>query len=131
MNSKVLWLRISYWVGAVIDGFAAILMLFPKLFVSFVGINLTPDAGLYFGLRYGAPLMLGWTVLLIWADRRPLERKGVLLITLLPVVVGYVILEIAAISTGISTFWRMFPNLVMQAMLIGLFTYSYVNAEKQ
>jgi len=75
--------------------------------------------------------MLGWTVLLIWADRRPLERKGVLLITLLPVVVGYVILEIAAISTGISTFWRMFPNLVMQAMLIGLFTYSYVNAEKQ
>ena len=74
-------------------------------------------------------MMLGWTVLLIWADRRPLERKGVLLITLLPVVVGYIVLEIVAISTGVSTFWRMLPNLVMQAVLIGLFTYSYVNAE--
>jgi hypothetical protein len=29
----------------------------------------------------GALLMLWWTVLLIWADRKPIERRGVVLIT--------------------------------------------------
>ncbi len=127
MNNKVLWLRISYWVGVVVDGIAAILMLFPKLFISFTGIGLSSDLGFDFGLRYGAPLMLGWTVLLSWADRKPLERKGVLLITL-PVIVGLAILEIAAIPTGVITLGRLVPTLILQTALIGLFTFSYVNA---
>lgn len=32
-------------------------------------------------------LMWGWTFLLIWADRKPLERRGVILLTVFPVVV--------------------------------------------
>jgi len=39
-------------------------------------------------MRTGAPLMAGWTVLLLWADRQPLERRGVLPITVLPVIAG-------------------------------------------
>ena len=130
MSNKILWLRISYWVGAIIDAVAAVLMLFPRLFVSFMGIDLTPDEGFSFGLRYGAPLMLGWTVLLIWADRKPLERKGVLLITSLPVVVGFIVFEIVAVSSGIAPLGRMVPSLIMQVVLIGLFTFSYVNASR-
>ena len=37
-----------------------------------------PGAELRYGLRAGAPLMAGWTLLLLWADRRPVERKDVI-----------------------------------------------------
>ena len=48
----------------------------------------------------GASLMFGWTVLLLWADQKPLERKAVLLITLLPVVLGLALNEIIAVRAG-------------------------------
>ncbi len=79
MKNQIIWLRISYWVGAVSDGFATYRMLFPKI---------AHGVEYRYALGLAASLMLGWTILLIWADRKPLERKGVLLITALPVVSG-------------------------------------------
>ena len=44
-QNPVLWLRISYWVGAIIDILAGLIMLFPGLFTKlmeireFLGIN--------------------------------------------------------------------------------------------
>ena len=128
MDSKIRWLRISYWTGAIVDAFAAIMMLFPKLFLLFSKVDLAPDTGFRFGMRYGAPLMVGWTVLLIWADRKPLERKGVLLITLFPVVAGLVAIEAAAIATGLSSIASTLPILILQAGLVSLFGFSYLNA---
>ena len=128
MNSKIRWLRISYWVGAIVDALAAIMMLFPKLFLLFSKVNLAPDTGFRFGMRYGAPLMVGWTVLLIWADRKPLERKDVLLITLFPVVAGLVAIEAAAIVAGLSSIGSMLLTLIFQAGLALLFGFSYLNA---
>lgn len=32
MNNKVLLLRVCYWLGAVLDGIAAIIMMFPGLY---------------------------------------------------------------------------------------------------
>ncbi|HOU14897.1 MAG TPA: hypothetical protein PKZ84_17455 [Anaerolineae bacterium] len=43
--------------------------------------------------------MLGWTLLLLWADRKPLERKGVLL-CLIPVVIAYMVVGIVGVRIG-------------------------------
>lgn len=129
-DSKIRWLRISYWVGAVVDGLAAVMMLFPELFLVFSGVDLTPDAGLRVGMRWGAPLMIGWTVLLIWADRKPMERKGVLLITLFPVVAGFAIFWVAIIAVGLSSIGNAIPNLIIEAALAALFGLSYLNARE-
>ena len=48
----------------------------------------------------GAALMFGWTALLLWADRAPVERRDVLLLTVFPVVVGLAVNEAAAVATG-------------------------------
>jgi len=97
-NGAVRWLRVSYWAGAILDALAALSMLFPALFAA---TNRLPDFHPGIEYRYAmgmdASLMLGWTALLLWADRKPLERKGVLLITLLPVVLGLVVNEIVAV----------------------------------
>jgi len=75
-------------------------------------------------------LMLGWTALLLWADRKPLERKGVLLITLLPVVLGLVVNEIVAVRAGFLSVESTAPVWVVQALITVLFVFSYLNARK-
>ena len=130
MSKKVLWLRISYWVGIIVDAGAAILMLFPRLFLRFMNVNVDPGPGFSYGLRYGAPLMIGWTVLLFWADRKPLERKGILLITLFPVVAGYIAFEVCSIIAGLATLGQTIPSLIMQTGLIALFTFSYSRSSR-
>ncbi len=119
MKNIILFLRIAYWWGAIADAISAVLMLFPGLFLRMMNFNLAPGRDFTFGLSYGVPLMIGWTILLIWADRKPLERKGILLLTL-PVIAGYIAIELYAISTGITSLGSTLPLLAMQT---GLFTF--------
>ena len=127
---QVLWLRIAYWAGIIMDAIAAIQMLFPQLLVRSYVVDLVPTAEFSFAMRYGAPLMIGWTVLLFWADRKPVERKDILLITAFPVVVGYVAIVIYAVAAGFATLRQMIPALVMQAVLFTLFTIGYWKARR-
>ena len=124
----LVWLRIAYWAGIVTDAIVAVQMLFPRLLLSTYGIELVPTPEFRFAMRYGAPLMIGWTVLLFWANRKPIERKDVLLITAYPVVVGYVAIVIYAVGAGFATLGQMVPALVMQAVLLALFTVGYWKA---
>ncbi len=119
MKGTTSLLRIAYWWGVIADAVSAILMLLPNLFLRVMNFNLTPGRNFTFGLSYGAPLMIGWTILLIWADHKPLERKGILLLTL-PVIAGYIAIELHAISTGITSLGSALPLLAMQT---GLFTF--------
>ena len=127
-QNAVFWLRVSYWVGAVIDFIAAIAMLFPKFTQIFLGFEPIPDPAYRFAIGMGAALMLGWTILLLWADQDPLARKGVLLITVFPVVLGIVGTEIYAVASGFIPLGKMVPTWALQIMLISLFSASYLNA---
>jgi len=76
-------------VGAIADGLAVIPMLFPDMGGFLFGIsNFNPGIEYRYAMGVGASLMLGWAFLLIWADRQPAERKGVLLLTVFPVLFG-------------------------------------------
>jgi len=124
MKRRFILLRITFWLGIIADAIETIRMTFPKLFISTTRIKLTPDISLQFGLLYVMPVMLGWTILLLWADRKPLERRGILL-CLLPVVIAAVGVEIFAISKGFVSVQQMIPAFVSQSILIGLSIVSY------
>ena len=127
-NNPILWLRISYWAGAVLDILAALVMLFPSLFVAVnQPSNFKVDAAYRYAMGMGAPLMIGWTVLLIWSDQKPVERKGILPITLI-VIAGEVVIQIWGISAGFLPLTALLPTFVMQALLVSLFVFSYVYA---
>ena len=128
--NNVTWLRVAFWWGVIADAIETIRMAVPKLFLASTGIELSPDIGFAFGLLYGVPVMLGWTLILVWADRRPVERKGVLL-CLIPVIVAYVVVEIFAISLGIVAPARMMPTFVLQAALLGLCAFSYLASREK
>jgi hypothetical protein len=131
MDDAVRWLRISYWAGAILDALAALSMLSPEVFAATNGLqNFHPGIEYRYAMGMGASLMLGWTALLLWADRKPLERKGVLLITLLPVVLGLALNEIVAVRGGFLSIWMTVPVWFVQAVITSLFIFSYLNARR-
>src|SRR5512132_1000261 len=116
-------LRVAFLAGAVTDAFALGPMLVPPLARLLWGFE--DQGGAYrFAMGYGASLMLGWTVLLLWASRRPLERRFVAALTVL-VIYGLVATEIVAVVGGDMPAVRMIPTWLLQAVLLGLFATAY------
>jgi hypothetical protein len=128
MRKKILLLRICYWIGAVADAISAIVMLLPTVGGSMYGIlDFNPGYEYRYAMGLGASLMLGWTFLLIWADKKPVERRGVLLLTVFPVLFGLIITGIYAVTTGLITADRMIPTWIFQGLITGLYLFSYVH----
>jgi hypothetical protein len=124
----ILFLRVSFWLGAITDGIVAVQLLIPELWVSFNGLPFSPSGTLDFALVTASALMWGWTLLLVWADRKPLERKGILLLTTFPVIFGLALNNVYAAALGLRTWQSALPTLALQCFLAGLFLFSYLNA---
>ena len=132
-KNKIMLLRFSYWLGAILDGLFALDM----SYVTLIGSNsiltniFTRNEFLVGGLSYryalgiAAAMMWGWTFLLIWADRKPVERKFILPLTVFPVVIGLLGNNVFAVLNGLVDFELMLLKLITQCCLIVLFTFSY------
>jgi hypothetical protein len=118
-----LLLRAAFLLGALTDAVALIPMLSPSAANLMWGIEAT--SGAYrFAMGYGASLMFGWTLLLLWAYRRPLERRVVAALTVL-VIYGLLAAEVATVLQGDIAWWRMAPTWFLQALLLSLFAGAY------
>ena len=123
--TSVRWLRVSYWAGAIADALAAVAMLVPELGAAVYGMeDFEPGPEYRYAMRLGASLMIGWTVLLLWADRKPLERRGILPITVL-VIAGLASAGAYAVDADLIARSEMVPTWVVQGLLTILFLYSY------
>ena len=118
-QSKILWLRVSYWSGAIADGVIAIRTMIPEIM---------GETEFRYAMGIATTLIIGWTCLLIWADRKPVERKGVLLLTVFPVISGLLITTTYAVATSTFPFERMVPLWIAGLGLIVLMSFSYYNA---
>ena len=125
MKNKIVWLRIAYWSGAIIDGLAAILLTFPVLNAWFNGAALIDDSPIFRSVNaQAAALMWGWTLLLLWANRQPLERRGVLVLTLFPVLTLLIGSRVQEMLVNQASFLRNLPLFGLQLSLVTLFIYS-------
>ncbi len=122
-------LRLSYWIGAITDAVAAIQMLSPSLFGVMNDIpHFSPGPDYRFAMGMGASLMAGWTALLLWADRRPVERRGVLVLTVVPVILGLAVNEALAVRAGFLPLRSQVPIWGLQLALAVLFLAAYRGA---
>jgi hypothetical protein len=64
--------------------------------------------------------MLGWTLLLVWAYQKPLERRFVAALTIF-VILGLVLTEILGLFAGNLSPGRVVPVLCLQAGLLTIF----------
>jgi len=95
MDKKVVFIRLVYWYGAILDFLVFLDMVMSIIFeFSLMMPNISTDLSYKYQTGTGAFLMLGWTLLLIWADRKPIERKDILILTAIPVVLGIMVINI-------------------------------------
>ena len=122
----------SYWIGIIADAVAALLLLSPTA----ADISLRPQpfaigpVYLYVSRVAGA-LMLGWTVLLFWAQLRPIERADILLITLFPVVSILTVAAVLVAQSNQISVSSLMPMFVLYAVAYCTFIPSYVWAKRQ
>ena len=119
MNSQLRWLKASFAAGAIADAIVGVQMLIP----SRMG-----ETEFRYPMGLAASLMFGWTLLLIWAYQKPVERKGVLLLTIFPVITGILASGGYQVATGAFPFARALPNMIIGIALIALMGFSYFNA---
>jgi hypothetical protein len=80
--------------------------------------------------KYFGSVAFAWTCLLLWADRKPLERKGVLLLTFFPILIPFIAVEIYAMIQNIAPMLNLGLLIGMQTMLLILFGFSYINSKE-
>ncbi len=121
----------SYWIGIIADALATILLFSSKT----ANIVLQPqsfeisEVYLYVSRVAGA-LMLGWTVLLIWGVMKPIERAGILMITLFPVVAILALAAILVVKSGQIAFDKVLPMFILYIVVFATFIPSYLWAKK-
>ena len=129
MRNRFAFLRFAYWFGAILDGAMIVPLLVPSVASAMLGIDaFHPGPDYRYASSVGAALMGGWTTLLVWGGLRPVERRDVLLLTVVPVVVGLVAAGGYAVSTGFVSLSHMAPTFVLQAMGIAIFLTAYAIA---
>ncbi len=119
----IIWLRVGFIAGAVVDALAVLPMVIPfgaKLFWGFSDFT----GMYYFAQGIGAPLMLGWTLLLLWAYKKPMERRFVSMLTLI-VVLGIAIGGVVSVCNGYVDAVKMIPTFIMWPIWITLFGYGF------
>lgn len=116
-------LRAAFLTGAITDALALIPMLFPPMARILWGFE--DVSGPYrFAMGYGASLMAAWTLLLVWAYQRPIERSFVAALTVF-VIYGLVLTEVVAVASGSIAAARMIPTWFLQAVLLAMFAGGY------
>lgn len=117
MDKKRRWLRISYWLAAIADFVIAVLCLIP----SRMGVT-----HYVYPMGLMSAVAFSWGVLLLYADRKPIERQWILLPTIL-VVALLGIVGLHAGITGLLPVSRTVASSTASIFVLSILIYSYLN----
>ena len=124
-------IRICFYLGAITDGLAFIVMLIPRIGTKLFGGNISRNNHDYrFSMGIGSSLMIGWTILLIWGSLKPIERSELLIITVFPVIAGIVTSTIYATKHHIIKINKIIPLWIHLGILSCLYIITYVLSRK-
>lgn len=120
MDKKIRWLRTAYWTAAIADFLIAILALIPER----MGVeNYVYPMGLMSAVAFS------WGIMLVFADKKPLERRWILIPTSLVVtLLGAVVLH--AGLTELIPLIRAIPTLAVTIIVLFILIYSYMKTRE-
>ncbi len=123
-TKKMFWIKLAYWLGIGADALWVVGLLSPSVFALLVGRpDFQADLQVRLIMGIGASLMAGWTLLLVWAVQKPIERKGVILLTAFPVVAGLFVVSLIGFLAG-NTFnlWMIIKTIVLITSMVTSYT---------
>ena len=106
MSDEIRITKFAFLLGAVLDGFWAVALAFPSLYIVVTGNSIVMTTPVRVVFIIAASLMFGWTFLLIWGYLKPVERRFILLLTAFPAVFGIFI------GTLLGFFEKSFPAII-------------------
>ena len=117
------WLiRLPYWLGIAADALWAVALFSPPVFGLLTGVDgFAPGWPMRSAMAIGGILMAGWTVLLLWAVRSPIERRFVILLTALVVAALFVLALINVLQGNSSESWILVKCLVLFVTMLTSF----------
>ena len=121
-----LWfIKFPYWLGIAADALWAAALLFPPIFGVLTGVDdFSPDRQMQSVMTIGGVLMAGWTVLLLWAVQRPIERRFVILLTAI-LVTAFFLLALVNVLRGMTNeYWILIKCLVLFVTMITSYSLS-------
>ena len=118
MKKQILLLRLSYWTAAIADFGIAISVLIPER------MGLTE---IVYPMGLVSAVAFSWGILLLTADRKPLERRWILIPTIIVVGLLSIVRIIFALNETIEFSFVFF---LFGVILIILMVYSYYEANK-
>jgi len=125
MDRKTKFVKFCLWAGIILDGINVFLYLFPNIMLNSIGLSeesLTP-AAIYL-LFHAGIFMLAWTILLIWTLQKPVQRRFILLLTVL-ITVGMEASAIYLITVESIAKIQIIPLLILPVIVGSLFTAGY------
>ena len=108
-------LRASYWVAAIADFIIAFSVMIPER----MGVS-----GFVYPMGLMSAVAFSWAVLLLIADRNPVERKWVLLPTML-VVFLLGVAGVYAVYVGVIPASRIIGSSIAVILVLGLLSYTW------
>ena len=117
MKSKITWLRISYWIAAIADFGIAVSVLIPER----VGMT-----EFVYPMGLMSVAALSWGILLLIADQKPIERRWILIPTIMVVALLNGVRIYAAVI-GLIEFSMAY--LLFGIMMLALLIFSYINSK--
>jgi len=127
-------LRFMFIFGAVVDGAIAVSwfliasgLRIPNILNGYIGTG----SDYQLAMHIGAMFMAGWTVLLAWGAIKPIERRGLLLITsvflFLSVIVEFVFFSNMLGGTGFT--FGATKRMVLGVLATAIYFYSFKNKD--
>jgi drug/metabolite transporter (DMT)-like permease len=116
MRKQIIRLRISYWTAAIADFVIAVIVLFPKE----MGLN-----KIEYPMGLMSAVAFSWGIMLLIADRKPLERRWVLIPTIIVVTLLTFVRILFEMNEKIET---NFAVSLFGIVLIIFISYSYYSA---
>ena len=127
-RKKLLLIKVTLWLGIAADTLWAVALFVPSVFGMLTGkLHYNPDTEVRLIMGIGGTLMTGWTLLLLWAVRKPVERRMVILLTAFPVVFGmFTVALIAFIGGNRGNIWILLKTTILMITMLT----SYIIAAK-
>ena len=121
-----LWfIKFPYWLGIAADALWAAALLFPPVFGVLTGVDdFSPDWQMQSVMTIGGVLMAGWTVLLLWAVQRPIERRFVILLTAILVTAFFLLALVNILKGNTNEYWVLIKCLVLFVTMITSYSLS-------
>lgn len=121
---RIALLRAAYWIGIALDALAFVQMAFPEVGRRMLGVTRELGPDYVFAINLGAGLMLAWTLLLFWADRKPLERRMVVPLTMI-IIAWNIPTMIYGITTGIIPRETLLPQVAVACALFAYYGFCF------